>query len=134
LKNLQSSDDEMGVSKIDEEYVDQLSSMNFCERKRTSKVSNPIHIGHHTVSGHEALNLAKRLSEELATHNQSQGGLTRAMSPEVEPISRSYDKKGNIFLQELLSNVIKRLNSFSFNNFSCMLFFAECLKLMIFVA
>lgn len=91
----------MVVSKIDEEYVDQLSSMNFCERKRPSKISNPIHIGHHTVSGHEALNLAKRLSEELATHNQTQSGnnLTRAISPEVEPISRSYDKKGKLIAQ-----------------------------------
>lgn len=87
----------MVVSKIDEEYVDQLSSMNFSERKRTSKISNPIHIGHHTVSGHEALNLAKRLSEELATHNQS-GNLTRAISPEAESISRSYDKKGMLVL------------------------------------
>lgn len=87
----------MVVSKIDEEYVDQLSSMNVCERKRTSKISNPIHIGHHTVSGHEALNLAKRLTEELATQSQSQSGnLTRAISPEVEQISRSYEaKKGN---------------------------------------
>lgn len=94
---MKSSDDEMVVSKIDEEYVDQLCSMNVCERKRTSKISNPIHIGHHTVSGHEALNLAKRLSEELATQNSTQSGnLTRAISPEVEPISRSYEaKKGN---------------------------------------
>lgn len=111
----------MVVSKIDEEYVDQLSSMNVCERKRTSKISNPIHIGHHTVSGHEALNLAKRLSEELATQNQTQSGnnLTRAISPEVEPISRSFEaRKGKLsllhsLLRECLSNdfmFLKRLN------------------------
>ncbi|KAL7046209.1 hypothetical protein ACKWTF_002513 [Chironomus riparius] len=89
-----SSEDE-GVSKIDEEYVDQLCSMNMNDKKRPSKISNPIHIGHHTVSGHEALNLAKRLSEELATQNQSTQTGTRAISPEVEPISRSYEgKKG----------------------------------------
>ena len=82
----------------DEEYVDQLCSMNMNDKKRPSKISNPIHIGHHTVSGHEALNLAKRLSEELATQNQSTQTGARAISPEVEPIiSRSYDKKGTCF-------------------------------------
>lgn len=102
------------VSKIDEEYVDQLGSMNMSERKRTSKLSNPIHIGgHHTVSGHEALNLAKRLSEELATQNQTgttgNNNLPRAISPEVEPISRSYEaKKGICFFSStsLLSSLI----------------------------
>lgn len=95
----------MTVSKIDEEYVDQLGSMHMSERKkplRLSNSSNPIHISHHTVSGHEALNLAKRLSEELATQSQTQSNLSRAISPEVETISRSYEaKKGisnNIFL------------------------------------
>lgn len=111
------------IGKIDEEFVDQLSSMNFCDWKRPAKISNPINIGHHTVSGHEALNLAKRLSEELATHNQTQSGnLTRAISPEVEPISRSYDKKGKLFvlctqliLRECLSRMfLKRLNYLSF--------------------
>ena len=68
------------------------------DKKRPSKISNPIHIGHHTVSGHEALNLAKRLSEELATQNQSTQTGTRAISPEVEPISRSYEgKKGTFY-------------------------------------
>lgn len=97
--SLQSSDDEEmtpAVSKIDEEYVDQLGSMHMSERKRTSKLSNPIHISHHTVSGHEALNLAKRLSEELATQSHTQSNLTRAISPEVEPISRSYEAKKGI--------------------------------------
>lgn len=74
--------------------------MNMNDKKRLTKISNPIHIGHHTVSGHEALNLAKRLSEELATHNQTTqvgvGGKVRAISPEVEPISRSLEgKRGN---------------------------------------
>jgi hypothetical protein len=77
------------------------------ERKRPSKISNPIHIGHHTVSGHEALNLAKRLTEELISQNQSnQTGsestalnLPRAMSPDCEPISRSFEgKKGKFQL------------------------------------
>jgi hypothetical protein len=74
------------------------------ERKRPSKISNPIHIGHHTVSGHEALNLAKRLTEELATQNQTGSestalNLPRAMSPDCEPISRSFEgKKGKFQL------------------------------------
>lgn len=89
------------MSKIDEEH-DELCSMS--EKKRPSKLSNPIHIGHHTVSGHEAMNLAKRLSEELATQNQTgnQNGSDstalnqqRAISPDCEPISRSFEgKKG----------------------------------------
>lgn len=97
------------MSKIDEEH-DELCSMN--EKKRPSRISNPIHIGHHTVSGHEAMNLAKRLSEELATQNQAVGSesavlnLPRAMSPDSEPISRSFEgsKKG-----KLMSNFMSHL-------------------------
>lgn len=95
--NFQSGEEESTVSKIDEEH-DELCSMN--EKKRPSKLSNPIHIGHHmTVSGHEAMNLAKRLSEELGTKNQTGSeatalNLPRAMSPECETISRSFEKKG----------------------------------------
>lgn len=73
------------------------------EKKRPSRISNPIHIGHHTVSGHEAMNLAKRLSEELATQNQTGSdsatmNLPRALSPECETISRSFEggKKGEL--------------------------------------
>lgn len=71
--------------------------MTMSDKKRLSRISNPIHIGHHTVSGHEALNLAKRLSEELATQTTTTPtGKPRAVSPEVEPISRSFEgKKGN---------------------------------------
>jgi hypothetical protein len=76
------------------------------DKKRPSKISNPIHIGHHTVSGCEALNLAKRLSEELATHNQSTQTGNRAISPEVEPISRSYEgKKGTFFLLFIFTHI-----------------------------
>lgn len=71
--------------------------MNMGDKKR-SKISNPIHIGHHTVSGHEALNLAKRLSEELATQKDTTPVNPRAISPEVEPISRSYEGKKGTFL------------------------------------
>lgn len=96
------------MSKIDEEH-DELCSMN--EKKRPSRISNPIHIGHHTVSGHEAMVLAKRLSEELATQSQTGSEsavptLPRAMSPDSEPISRSFEgsKKGK--LMNLMSRVL----------------------------
>ncbi|XP_059614979.1 inositol hexakisphosphate and diphosphoinositol-pentakisphosphate kinase isoform X12 [Phlebotomus argentipes] len=59
------------------------------------KSSEPIPIGScHTVSGHEAMDLAKRLSKELASQQQLQGGslgATRSMSPDTEPRSRSYE-------------------------------------------
>lgn len=97
------------MSKIDEEH-DELCSMN--EKRRPSKLSNPIHIGHHTVSGHEAMNLAKRLSEELATQNQvttpvgSESTVInqqRAISPDCDPISRSFEgKKGKCQMHIML--------------------------------
>ncbi|CAH1111385.1 unnamed protein product [Psylliodes chrysocephalus] len=65
----------------------------------TLKSSDPIPIGSsHTVSGHEAMHLAKRLNEELANQAANQGsrsyGLNRATSPELEQQrSRSYDHK-----------------------------------------
>lgn len=101
------------MSKIDEEH-DELCSM--IEKKRPSKLSNPIHIGHHTVSGHEAMNLAKRLSEELATQSQgsNQSGSEstalnqqRAISPDCEPISRSFEGKKGKF-----SNITFDVNVF----------------------
>lgn len=55
------------------------------------------HRSSHTVCGHEAMHLAKRLNEELANqaaqHNGSYG-LNRSASPELEQQrSRSYDHK-----------------------------------------
>ncbi|XP_056638075.1 inositol hexakisphosphate and diphosphoinositol-pentakisphosphate kinase isoform X9 [Diorhabda sublineata] len=64
-----------------------------------SKISDPIPIGNsHTVSGHEAMHLAKRLNEELANQAAQQGSrsyaLNRATSPELDQQrSRSYDHK-----------------------------------------
>lgn len=90
------------------------------DKKRPSKISNPIHIGHHTVSGHEALNLAKRLSEELATQNQSTQTGNRAISPEVEPISRSYEGKKGTFLHYSLLHIFfvtKKIWIFGYFNF-----------------
>uniref|UniRef100_A0A1A9WB12 Inositol hexakisphosphate and diphosphoinositol-pentakisphosphate kinase n=1 Tax=Glossina brevipalpis TaxID=37001 RepID=A0A1A9WB12_9MUSC len=60
--------------------------------------SKPIPIGaHHTVSGHEALDLAKRLNEELASQQQTKqtGSLeaARPISPNAEPRSRSYEQQ-----------------------------------------
>lgn len=44
-------------------------------KHRHARVSKPIPIGmHHTVCGSEAINLAKRLTEELASQQVSQGG------------------------------------------------------------
>ncbi|XP_052863899.1 uncharacterized protein LOC128270514 isoform X2 [Anopheles cruzii] len=75
-------------------------------RTRKVKSSSPIPIGScHTVSGHEAMDLAKRLSEELAVQQQQQhnqngscgmfGGIggqqQRALSPDTEPRARSFE-------------------------------------------
>lgn len=104
-----SGEDDTITSKIDEkEEHDEFGSMS--ERKRPSRISNPIHISHHTVSGHEAMNLAKRLSEELAVQSNQTGSdsaalnLPRAMSPDCEPISRSFEvkSKGNLINWGLL--------------------------------
>lgn len=95
-------------NKIEEERDDQLCSMTLSEKKRPSKISNPIPIGHHTVSGHEASALAKRLNEELASQQSASGpsSIPRALSPDCEPISRSFEhgkSKGNI--SQRLENV-----------------------------
>nr|XP_017093064.2 inositol hexakisphosphate and diphosphoinositol-pentakisphosphate kinase isoform X4 [Drosophila bipectinata] len=67
--------------------------------------SKPIPIGaHHTVSGHEAMDLAKRLNEELASQQQAQFSQQqqqlrpispdiRAVSPDCEPRSRSFEQR-----------------------------------------
>ncbi|XP_032295427.1 inositol hexakisphosphate and diphosphoinositol-pentakisphosphate kinase isoform X3 [Drosophila virilis] len=77
--------------------------------------SKPIPIGaHHTVSGHEAMDLAKRLNEELASQHQQQLHQSqqqhqqqqqqqlrpispdiRAVSPDCEPRSRSFEQRGS---------------------------------------
>lgn len=66
--------------------------------------SEPIPIGNcHTVSGHEAMDLAKRLSEELAAQQAAKQsssldkneGSNRNCSPECEPQSRSFDTQGH---------------------------------------
>lgn len=63
---------------------------------RTRHRSKPIPIGsHHTVCGHEAMDLAKRLTEELASHTKPSGCYesNRSISPDNEPRSRSYDQR-----------------------------------------
>lgn len=66
-------------------------------KNRHSRVSKPIPIGaHHTVSGHEAMDLAKRLTDELASQQSHQGGSLgsqRNASPEQEPRARSFEQK-----------------------------------------
>ncbi|CAG9837446.1 unnamed protein product [Diabrotica balteata] len=77
------------------------------------KISNPIPIGNsHTVSGHEAMHLAKCLNEELANQAAQQGsrsyGLNRATSPELDQQrSRSYDHKSPQKGKETLTCYIK---------------------------
>lgn len=67
--------------------------------------SEPIPIGNcHTVAGHEAKDLAKRLSEELAAQqnaskqssslDNNNGGGNRVCSPD-EPQSRSFEQQGH---------------------------------------
>lgn len=71
-------------------------------------ISEPIPIGNcHTVSGHEAMDLAKRLSEELAAQQSGQQkqsssldnneGNNRVCSPEGgdSHTSRSFDQQGH---------------------------------------
>lgn len=71
-------------------------------------ISEPIPIGNcHTVSGHEAMDLAKRLSEELAAQQSGQQkqsssldnneGENRVCSPEggESHTSRSFDQQGH---------------------------------------
>lgn len=76
---------------------DDNAAMLCVTKPRHSKTSKPIPIGsHHTVSGHEASDLAKRLSKELAAQQAAQMGsleVERPLSPETEPRSRSYDHK-----------------------------------------
>ncbi|XP_055525470.1 inositol hexakisphosphate and diphosphoinositol-pentakisphosphate kinase isoform X3 [Wyeomyia smithii] len=59
-------------------------------RMRKLKSSEPIPIGScHTVSGHEAMDLAKRLSEELAAQQQNSG--QRPRSPDEPRAARSFE-------------------------------------------
>ncbi|XP_058985844.1 inositol hexakisphosphate and diphosphoinositol-pentakisphosphate kinase isoform X11 [Musca domestica] len=69
-----------------------------CEIRHSK--SKPIPIGsHHTVAGHEAMDLAKRLNKELASQQQQQTKQTgsleanRPISPDGEPRSRSFEQR-----------------------------------------
>ncbi|CAH1125449.1 unnamed protein product [Ceutorhynchus assimilis] len=71
---------------------------SFSRISRFGQTSAPIPIGSaHTVCGHEALQLAKCLTKELANQATQASGRSynnnRAISPEPEPRSRSYDHK-----------------------------------------
>lgn len=72
-----------------------LINPNFCFQSRRSdpekkKRHRNIYLGNsHTVCGHEASDLAKRLSEELAVQQTT----VRASSPDYEIRPRSYDQK-----------------------------------------
>ncbi|XP_076259069.1 inositol hexakisphosphate and diphosphoinositol-pentakisphosphate kinase isoform X11 [Rhynchophorus ferrugineus] len=72
-------------------------SYTYTKTGRFIKTSAPIPIGSaHTVCGHEAMHLAKCLTEELANQGTQRGSRSygnRVISPEPEPRSRSYDHK-----------------------------------------
>lgn len=87
------------MKKFQDQY-DENYNMSGMNRRRNLRSSDPIPIGQcHTVSGHEAMDLAKRLSEELAAQQQSSkaGSLknNRAASPDAEPRSRSFEQRGH---------------------------------------
>uniref|UniRef100_A0A336LX42 Inositol hexakisphosphate and diphosphoinositol-pentakisphosphate kinase n=1 Tax=Culicoides sonorensis TaxID=179676 RepID=A0A336LX42_CULSO len=61
------------------------------DSEKKNKRSRNVYIGNsHTVSGHEASDLAKRLSEELAIHQQN---ANRSTSPDYEIRPRSLEQK-----------------------------------------
>lgn len=85
-------------------------------KHRHTRVSKPIPIGmHHTVCGSEAFNLAKRLTEELASQQVSQGGslgnTTTTVSAQNSPeelrarsLEQGEKSKGNGFAEFLSLN------------------------------
>lgn len=99
-------------------------------KHRHTRASKPIPIGmHHTVCGSEAMNLAKRLTEELASQQVTQGGSlgnttsnASASSPE-EVRSRSLEQgeksKGNASLILMLNRfVLTAFGTFSYKKFN----------------
>lgn len=99
-------------------------------KHRHTRASKPIPIGlHHTVCGSEAMNLAKRLTEELASQQTTQGGSlgntttnATASSPE-EVRSRSLEQgeksKGNASpILMLIRFVLTAFGTFAYKNFN----------------
>ncbi|XP_075155203.1 inositol hexakisphosphate and diphosphoinositol-pentakisphosphate kinase isoform X12 [Haematobia irritans] len=88
-----------------------------CEIRHSK--SKPIPIGsHHTVAGHEAMDLAKRLNKELASQQQQQHHQTkqsgsletnRPISPDGEPRSRSFEQRS----QKSKDNTVQSTSSSS---------------------
>ncbi|XP_059224201.1 inositol hexakisphosphate and diphosphoinositol-pentakisphosphate kinase isoform X4 [Stomoxys calcitrans] len=81
-----------------------------CEIRHSK--SKPIPIGsHHTVAGHEAMDLAKRLNKELASQQQQHqakqtGSLeaNRPISPDGEPRSRSFEQRSQKSKDDLVAS------------------------------
>lgn len=94
-----------------EDSPDTSPSYTYMNQTRFMKTSIPIPIGSaHTVCGHEALHLAKCLTQELANQATQPGGRSfgnRAVSPEPETRSRSYDHKNQQTTKEC-GQAIKR--------------------------
>lgn len=100
---------------MQDEY-DENRNFSIKSKKRNHRSSDPIPIGQcHTVSGHEAMDLAKRLSEELAAQQQGtqSGSLknNRSASPDTEPRSRSFEQRQHSKAKG------KFLRTFSLKNF-----------------
>lgn len=76
---------------------DNVNPPKIVAKNQNIRASKPIPIGmHHTVCGSEALNLAKRLSQELANQQAVQGGSLGTQSTQIkspdEPRSRSFEQ------------------------------------------
>ncbi|ALC49457.1 l-1-G0196, partial [Drosophila busckii] len=90
---------------------------NRLELRSKQHKSKPIPIGsHHTVCGHEARDLAKRLNEELASQQQQQQQQPQQLrpispdictiSPDSEPRSRSFEQRGSPSVQRAKDAVL----------------------------
>lgn len=63
------------IKQVDDSNDTASNPPRIVSKHRHTRASKPIPIGlHHTVCGSEAINLAKRLSEELASQQIGQGG------------------------------------------------------------
>ncbi|XP_017078114.1 inositol hexakisphosphate and diphosphoinositol-pentakisphosphate kinase isoform X3 [Drosophila eugracilis] len=79
---------------------------NRLELRSKQLKSKPIPIGaHHTVSGHEAMDLAKRLNEELASQQQQQNQQLRPISPDIRAVSPDCEPRSRSFEQRASSGV-----------------------------
>ncbi|KAL3286290.1 hypothetical protein HHI36_000799 [Cryptolaemus montrouzieri] len=116
-------DDDNPASKISTEILESKTTDLFLpitsgNPRYHVKSSDPIPIGNsHTVCGHEAAHLARRLNEELAQQAKQKSGKSyganRALSPDPEPRSKSYDHKSPKKDKDQVEGTVSRKSSFS---------------------